>query len=96
MEQQRLFAWSETSGLLDFQNKDETKVKESNTFVIHRTTILDLLVQIQCLFQEFGKAQTRNNHLKISPDPMNQDEETEDVAKEALMCLCQKTGRISS
>jgi hypothetical protein len=69
MEQQRLFAWSETSGLLDYQNADEKKVRESNTFVIHRTTILDLLVQIQCLFKEFEEAQTRNGRLKTAPAP---------------------------
>ena len=75
MEQQRLFAWSETSGLLDLQNANDTKIRESKTFVIHRTTILDLLVQIQCLFQEFEKAQKKNQHLKIAPETVDSDEE---------------------
>lgn len=84
MEQQRLFAWSETSGLLDLQNKNNRKVQESNTFVIHRTTILDLLVQIQCLFQEFEKAQKKNSHLIVVPEPLGSDDEfLQDPAKDA-------------
>ncbi|RDW66131.1 hypothetical protein BP6252_09766 [Coleophoma cylindrospora] len=73
MEQQRLFAWSETSGLLDLDSSDEKKIRESNTFMVHRTTILDLLVQIKCLFEEFEKAQRRNGYLQISPDPIVSD-----------------------
>ena len=76
MEQQRLFAWSETSGLLDLQNLNEEKIKGSNTFVIHRTTILDLMVQIQCLFNEFEKAQRKNGRLIVTPESLSQDEET--------------------
>lgn len=84
MEQQRLFAWSETSGLLDLQNLDDTKVRQSNTFVIHRTTILDLLVQIQCLFREFEKAQQRNNRLVTVPQSTDSDEElSKDPARDA-------------
>ncbi|KAH9219944.1 prion-inhibition and propagation-domain-containing protein [Leptodontidium sp. 2 PMI_412] len=84
MEQQRLFAWSETSGLLDLQNSDDTKVRESNTFVVHRTTILDLLVQIQCLFKEFEKAQKKNNRLIVVPESSDSDEElSKDPAKDA-------------
>ncbi|KAG4440501.1 hypothetical protein IFR05_004036 [Cadophora sp. M221] len=84
MEQQRLFAWSETSGLLDLQNSDDTKVRESNTFVVHRTTILDLLVQIQCLFKEFEKAQKKNDRLVIVPESSNSDEElSKDPAQDA-------------
>jgi hypothetical protein len=84
MEQQRLFAWRETSGLLDLQNKNNHKVQESNTFVIHRTTILDLLVQIQCLFQEFEKAQKKNSHLIVVPEPAGSDDEfLQDPAKDA-------------
>ncbi|TVY52633.1 hypothetical protein LCER1_G005484 [Lachnellula cervina] len=75
MEQQRLFAWSETSGLMDHQEDNGRKIQESNTFVIHRTTILDLLVQIQCLFKEFEKAQTRNKHLQIAPEPVNSEDD---------------------
>ncbi|TAQ83963.1 hypothetical protein B7494_g7713 [Chlorociboria aeruginascens] len=84
MEQQRLFAWSETSGLLDLDNANDKKIRESNTFVIHRTTILDLLVQIQCLFKEFEKAQKKNGRLKIAPEPVGSDEEfISDPAKDA-------------
>ncbi|KAH6679568.1 prion-inhibition and propagation-domain-containing protein [Halenospora varia] len=84
MEQQRLFAWSETSGLMDHQNEKDQKIRESNTFVIHRTTILDLLVQIQCLFQEFEKAQIKNEYLKVVQEPVEQDEELiNDPAKDS-------------
>lgn len=84
MEQQRLFAWSETSGLLDLQNANDRKVRDSNTFVIHRTTILDLLVQIQCLFQEFEKAQKKNAHLVVVPEPGDSDDDfVQDPAKDS-------------
>ena len=83
MEQQRLFAWSETSGLLDLENNNDKKVRESNTFVIHRTTILDLLVQIQCLFKEFEKAQMKNEHLKITPESLAPDAEFKDPAEDS-------------
>lgn len=83
MEQQRLFAWSETSGLLDLDISNDTKIRESNTFVIHRTTILDLLVQIQCLFKEFEKAQRKYEHLKIAPEPLESDDEVKDPAKDS-------------
>ncbi|KAF4626162.1 hypothetical protein G7Y89_g12002 [Cudoniella acicularis] len=59
---------------MGYQNEQYEKIKESNTFVIHRTTILDLLVQIQCLFQEFEKAQLEYKHLKVTLEP-NQSEE---------------------
>jgi hypothetical protein len=68
MEQQRLFAWSETSGLLDLDAKNRQKVLESNTFVLHRQTVLDLLVQVECLFKEFKEHQTRNSRLQPTPD----------------------------
>ncbi|KAK0621460.1 prion-inhibition and propagation-domain-containing protein [Bombardia bombarda] len=68
MEQQRLFAWSETSGLLDLDAKDQKKVLESNTFILHRQTVLDLLVQVQCLFKEFQEHQKRNSRLQTTPD----------------------------
>ncbi|KAM3082457.1 hypothetical protein ACMFMF_002119 [Clarireedia jacksonii] len=80
MEQQRLFAWSETSGLVDV---DDLKIRESNIFVIHRTTILDLLVQIQCLFKEFEKAQMKNKHLKIAPESVADEDTIEDPAKDS-------------
>jgi hypothetical protein len=80
MEQQRLFAWSETSGLLnlDLDISDDTKILETNTFVIHRTTILDLLVQIQCLFKEFEKAQTKYDRLQFVLEPLNSDDDLKD------------------
>ena len=85
MEQQRLFAWSETSGLLnlDLDVPDDTKLLESNTFVIHRTTILDLLVQIQCLFKEFEKAQTKYDRLQIVLEPLESDDDLKDPAKDS-------------
>lgn len=85
MEQQRLFAWSETSGLLDLDLDplNDTKIRESNTFVIHRTTVLDLLIQIQCLFKEFEKAQTKYDHLKIATEPLKSDDDVKDPAKDS-------------
>ncbi|GKT53749.1 hypothetical protein ColTof4_05912 [Colletotrichum tofieldiae] len=68
MEQQRLFAWSETSGLLDLDGNQQEKILSTNTFVLHRTTVLDLLVQVQCLFREFEEHQRRNERLKPAPD----------------------------
>ncbi|KAH6890534.1 prion-inhibition and propagation-domain-containing protein [Thelonectria olida] len=64
MEQQRLYAWSETSGLLDLDAHNQDKVLNSNIFNLHRQTVLDLLVQVQCLFNEFTKYQRRHNNLK--------------------------------
>jgi hypothetical protein len=69
MEQQRLFAWSETSGLLDLDAKNSQKILESNTFVLHRQTVLDLLVQVECLFKEFKEHQKRHKRLQTAPDP---------------------------
>lgn len=68
MEQQRLFAWSETSGLLDLDSKNQQRILESNTFVLHRQTVLDLLVQVECLFKEFKEYQERNKRLQTTPD----------------------------
>ncbi|KAL2017033.1 hypothetical protein VTK56DRAFT_2677 [Thermocarpiscus australiensis] len=68
MEQQRLFAWSETSGLLDLDAKNQERILESNTFVLHRQTVLDLLVQVECLFKEFKEHQQRNKRLQTTPD----------------------------
>ncbi|KAI3399378.1 hypothetical protein diail_7105 [Diaporthe ilicicola] len=68
MEQQRLFAWSETSGLADLNTADgEAKLQASNTFVLHRQTVLDLLVQVQCLFDEFRCHAERNDRLRTFP-----------------------------
>lgn len=68
MEQQRLFAWSETSGLLDLEAKNHDKILNSNIFNLHRQTVLDMLVQIQCLFDEFTQHQRRHNNLKADRD----------------------------
>ena len=68
MEQQRLFAWSETSGLLDLDAKDPDRVLNSNVFNMHRQTVLDLLIQIQCLFDEFTKYQRKHGNLKTVKD----------------------------
>ncbi|KAI5459842.1 prion-inhibition and propagation-domain-containing protein [Mariannaea sp. PMI_226] len=64
MEQQRLYAWSETSGLLDLDARNQAKILNSNIFNLHRQTVLDLLVQVQCLFDEFTQYQTRHNNLQ--------------------------------
>jgi len=94
MEQQRLFAWSETSGLLDLQNANDQKVRESNTFVIHRTTILDLLVQIRCLFQEFEKAQKKNSRLIVVSESVGSDDEfSQDPAKDSSTAYVPLTER---
>jgi len=85
MEQQRLFAWSETSGLLDLENANELKIRHSRTWILHRNTILDLLVQIQCLFKEFADTQKKNPYLKVAPESFESDEELtqEDPAKDS-------------
>ncbi|KAL1875211.1 hypothetical protein Daus18300_003282 [Diaporthe australafricana] len=71
MEQQRLFAWSETSGLTDLGDAGatdgEARVLASNTFLLHRQTVLDLLVQVQCLFDEFRRHAERNHQLRTFP-----------------------------
>ncbi|ODA80431.1 hypothetical protein RJ55_03389 [Drechmeria coniospora] len=64
MEQQRLFAWSETSGLLDFDGENYDRILNSNVFHFHRQTVLDLLVQIQCLFDEFTSYHRTHNNLR--------------------------------
>ncbi|KAH8879883.1 hypothetical protein GQ53DRAFT_813689 [Thozetella sp. PMI_491] len=87
MEQQRLFAWSETSGLLDLDAKDNRKVLESNTFVLHRQTVLDLLVQVQCLFREFQDHQSRNRRLQVSHGPDADLDKPEKDAAEANLPL---------
>ena len=68
MEQQRLYAWSETSGLLDLDAKNQDKILNSNIFNLHRQTVLDLLVQVQCLFNEFTEYQRRHENLKPVQD----------------------------
>ncbi|PTD03939.1 hypothetical protein HYE67_003811 [Fusarium culmorum] len=68
MEQQRLFCWSEASGLLDLDAKNQEKVLNSNVFNLHRQTVIDLLVQIQCLFNEFTEYQRKHNNLSVVVD----------------------------
>jgi hypothetical protein len=87
MEQQRLFAWSETSGLLDLDANNRKKVLESNTFVLHRQTILDLLVQVECLFKEFREHQLRNKLLQTVPDKDDVLQKPEKDAAEAQFPL---------
>lgn len=74
MEQQRLFAWSETSGLLDHveAGKGDTESKrlvQSKAFGLHRSTILDLLLQIKLLFEEFESHQKRYKKLQVTEVP---------------------------
>ncbi len=83
MEQQRLFAWSETSGLLDLDVKNNKKILESNTFILHRQTVLDLLVQVQCLFKEFQDHQRRNQRLSPASEPGSDGDTLEKPEKEA-------------
>lgn len=83
MEQQRLFAWSETSGLLDLDAKNHEKILDSNIFNLHRQTVLDMLVQVQCLFDEFTKHQRKHSNLKTVKDDDNLLGEPEKDAKEA-------------
>ncbi|PHH78031.1 hypothetical protein CDD83_4053 [Cordyceps sp. RAO-2017] len=64
MEQQRLFAWSETSGLLDLDADNHERILSSNVFNLHRQTVLDLLVQVQCLFDDFTAHQRKHNNLR--------------------------------
>ncbi|KAH8195751.1 hypothetical protein TruAng_010079 [Truncatella angustata] len=81
MEQQRLFAWSETSGLADLGGKGQQKILETNTFTLHRTTVLDLLVQVQCLFKEFQDDQKRYQRLQSVTGP---DESLDNPEQDAL------------
>lgn len=81
MEQQRLFAWSETSGLMDLDAANSTaKILASNTFMLHRTTVLDLLVQVQCLFDEFRKHAERNQLLNPAPGSHDLEAPEKDAA----------------
>ena len=64
LEQERLLAWSEASGLLDYEPENRSKLLESNVFGLHRSTVLDLLVQIKVLFEEFEARQIRHKKLR--------------------------------
>ncbi|KAK5663984.1 hypothetical protein OQA88_196 [Cercophora sp. LCS_1] len=90
MEQQRLFAWSEASGLLDFDEKNATRILENNAFSLHRQTVLDLLVQIQCLFKEFQEHQKKNSRLQTTPDNEQVLQKPEKDAAEANFPLPEK------
>lgn len=90
MEQQRLFAWSETSGLADLDGKNQQKILETNTFILHRTTVLDLLVQVQCLFKEFQDDQKRYQRLEVIPGPDDSLANPEKDASNANFPLPQK------
>lgn len=90
MEQQRLFAWSETSGLLDLDEKNPSRVLENNAFSLHRQTVLDLLVQIQCLFKEFQEHQKKNSRLQTTPDSEQVLQKPEKDAAEANFPLPEK------
>ncbi|KAL6912960.1 hypothetical protein FSHL1_010643 [Fusarium sambucinum] len=81
MEQQRLFCWSEASGLLDLDAKNQEKVLNSNVFNLHRQTVIDLLVQIQCLFNEFTEYQKKHNNLFVVADKDGALESPEKDAK---------------
>lgn len=56
-------AWSEASGLLDYEPENKSNVL-ANVFGLHRSTVLDLLVQIKVLFEEFEKRQIRHKRLQ--------------------------------
>lgn len=90
MEQQRLFAWSETAGLADLEAKKQQKILETNTFLLHRTTVLDLLVQVQCLFKEFQDEQKRYGKLLTIPGPDDSLEAPEKDASNAHFPLPQR------
>lgn len=90
MEQQRLYAWSETSGLLDLDAKNQDKILNSNIFNLHRQTVLDLLVQVQCLFTEFTEYQKKHNHLKHVQDDDGVLNSPEKDAKQANFPMTEK------
>ncbi|QPH12770.1 hypothetical protein C2857_005062 [Epichloe festucae Fl1] len=71
MEQHRLFTWSETSGLLDLEVKNHDKIHNSKVFGLHRQAVLDMLVQIRCLFDDFTSHQRRHNNLRPVRDDEN-------------------------
>jgi hypothetical protein len=89
LEQQRLFSWSETCGLLDYDAENNQKVLESNAFGLHRSTVLELLVQMKVLFEDFEKFQSRYNRLQtvardpLGPPPSYEKTEELDSARDA-------------
>jgi serine/threonine protein kinase len=93
LEQQRLFSWSETCGLLDYDAENNQKVLESNAFGLHRSTVLELLVQMKVLFEDFEKLQIRYKRLEtvgrdpLEPPPSYKKSEELDSAKDASDAL---------
>jgi hypothetical protein len=93
LEQQRLFSWSETSGLLDYDAEDNQKILESNAFGLHRSTLLELLVQMKVLFEDFEKLQVRYKRLQTvagglsEPPPAYEKLEEFDSAKDSANAL---------
>jgi hypothetical protein len=88
MEQQKLFPRSETSGLLnlDLDKPHNTELLESNTFLTHRNTIFDILVQIQCSFgrtREDPEEVRSYEGLKIVLEPFDSDGELKYPAKDS-------------
>ncbi|KAG6009904.1 hypothetical protein E4U21_001006 [Claviceps maximensis] len=90
MEQQRLFIWSETSGLLDLDDRKHDKILNSNIFSLHRQTVLDMLVQIRCLFDEFTSHQRRHANLKPIHDVDNLLSAPDMDAKQANFPMSEK------
>jgi hypothetical protein len=89
MEEQRLFAWSEASGLLNF-DEDSARVLESNVFGLHRLTVLELLVQVRVLFEDFEKQQRRYKGLDTHDYPSEKDEGLPSDPSSSLMPLTTK------
>ncbi len=93
LEQQRLLSWSETCGLLDYDAESSEKVLESNAFGLHRSTVLELLVQMKVLFEDFEKLQTRYKRLETvrgdaaEPPPAYQQSEELDAEMDAAEAL---------
>lgn len=90
MEQQRLYAWSEASGLLDADTKDREKILDSNIFNMHRQVVLDLLLQTKCLFDEFIALQKRHKNLETVDDPEAVVTSPEKDAKQANFPMTQR------
>jgi hypothetical protein len=90
MEQQRLYAWSETSGLLDLDEKNQDRILNSDVFNMHRQVVLDLLVQIKCLFDEFTAYQKKHKNLATVEDQEGVVGAPEKDAKQANFPMTEK------
>jgi hypothetical protein len=71
LERQRLWNWSEVSGLLDYLGGKEDALDTSRTG-LNRHVILEVVCHIQTLVTEFVKVKGRYQHL--APDPSIQRE----------------------